>query len=242
MSPRSGTPRSSRTSSPPTAVDAAAPGSPSPRPTGVSRASTSTCGTRTSVRRSSRCAPTSPTRSRSGSTGTSGPNGRPPTPGSGSPSCPTGSPRARTRAVCRTICDRLGPATIEVFFERWMSRLPLPLTPADRQGGYWWELSMRQIEVSRTIVFDAPDTPAGSSRPSWSTTSTSGGPRRRAHLPRSPARRGRRPVVEQTYKTKVVTRDTVGRHRQRVLQELPDQAVPQGRPRATGRDRHQQAR
>jgi hypothetical protein len=54
------------------------------------------------------------------------------------------------------ICDRLGPGTITVFFERWMSRLPLPLTTADRDAGYWWELSMRQIEVSRTLVFDAP--------------------------------------------------------------------------------------
>src|SRR5213076_1983711 len=24
------------------------------------------------------------------------------------------------------------------------------------QAGYWWELSMRQIETSRTLVFDAP--------------------------------------------------------------------------------------
>ena len=28
------------------------------------------------------------------------------------------------------ICDRLGPGTIEVFFVRWMSRLPLPLSDA----------------------------------------------------------------------------------------------------------------
>ena len=54
------------------------------------------------------------------------------------------------------ICDRLGPGTINVFFERWMARLPLPLDPPDRAAGFWWELSMRQIEVSRTIVFDAP--------------------------------------------------------------------------------------
>jgi hypothetical protein len=54
------------------------------------------------------------------------------------------------------ICDRLGPGTIDVFFERWMSILPLPLTDVDRDAGYWWELSMRQIETSRTIVFDAP--------------------------------------------------------------------------------------
>jgi hypothetical protein len=26
----------------------------------------------------------------------------------------------------------------------------------DRAAGYWWELSMRQVEVSRTLVFDAP--------------------------------------------------------------------------------------
>ena len=59
-------------------------------------------------------------------------------------------------AALQAICDRLGPGTITVFFERWMSRLPLPLTPADRAGGYWWELSMRQVEVSRTLVLDAP--------------------------------------------------------------------------------------
>ncbi|MGH3525526.1 MAG: hypothetical protein ACRDU4_22525, partial [Mycobacterium sp.] len=48
------------------------------------------------------------------------------------------------------------PALSGVFFQRWMSRLPVPLTGADRDAGYWWELSMRQIEVSRTLVFDAP--------------------------------------------------------------------------------------
>ncbi|MGH3406268.1 MAG: hypothetical protein ACRDRJ_27780 [Streptosporangiaceae bacterium] len=37
-----------------------------------------------------------------------------------------------------------------------MSVLPLPLTAADRDAGYWWELSMRQVEVSRTLVFDSP--------------------------------------------------------------------------------------
>jgi hypothetical protein len=59
-------------------------------------------------------------------------------------------------AGLQDICDQLGPGTITVFFERWMSRLPLPLTAADRAAGYWWELSLRQVEVSRTIVFDAP--------------------------------------------------------------------------------------
>jgi len=56
----------------------------------------------------------------------------------------------------QVICDRLGPRDIQAFFDRWVSRLPLPLTPADRAAGYWWELSMRQAEISRTMVFDAP--------------------------------------------------------------------------------------
>jgi hypothetical protein len=54
------------------------------------------------------------------------------------------------------ICDRLGPGTIRVFRERWWARLPLPLSQADRAAGYWWDIAMRQVEVSRTIVFDAP--------------------------------------------------------------------------------------
>jgi hypothetical protein len=56
----------------------------------------------------------------------------------------------------QVICDRLQPGTIAVFFARWMARLPLPLTAADRAAGFWWELTMRQVEISRTIVFAAP--------------------------------------------------------------------------------------
>jgi len=54
------------------------------------------------------------------------------------------------------ICDRPGPGTINVFAQRWLHRLPLPLGPGDHDAGYWRELSMRQVEISRTIVFDAP--------------------------------------------------------------------------------------
>jgi hypothetical protein len=43
-----------------------------------------------------------------------------------------------------------------VFTQRWLSLLPLPFVETDRDAGYWWECSMRQIEVSRTLVFDAP--------------------------------------------------------------------------------------
>jgi hypothetical protein len=52
------------------------------------------------------------------------------------------------------VCDRFSPGTVRVWFERWMARIPLPLTTADREAGYWWDLSMRQIETSRTLVFD----------------------------------------------------------------------------------------
>ena len=57
-------------------------------------------------------------------------------------------------AALQAICDRFGPGTVQVWFERWMARIPLPLDDADRDAGYWWELSMRQVETSRTLVFD----------------------------------------------------------------------------------------
>ena len=60
------------------------------------------------------------------------------------------------RARLQALCDRLGPADVQAFFDRWIARIPTPLTAADRAAGYWWELSVRQAEISRTLVFDAP--------------------------------------------------------------------------------------
>jgi hypothetical protein len=57
-------------------------------------------------------------------------------------------------ARLQAICDTFTTGTVQVWFERWMAAIPLPLTDADRDAGFWWELSMRQIEVSRTLVFD----------------------------------------------------------------------------------------
>src|SRR5262249_41308344 len=57
-------------------------------------------------------------------------------------------------AGLQQICDCFGPGAVPVWFERWMSKIPLPLTAADRDAGFWWQLSMRQIETSRTLVFD----------------------------------------------------------------------------------------
>ena len=56
----------------------------------------------------------------------------------------------------QAICDRLQAGTIRVFFARWLARLPVPLTAADQAAGFWWDLTMRQVEISRTIVFAAP--------------------------------------------------------------------------------------
>jgi hypothetical protein len=32
----------------------------------------------------------------------------------------------------------------------------MPFGEADRAAGYWWQTSMWQIEISRTIMFDQP--------------------------------------------------------------------------------------
>jgi hypothetical protein len=59
-------------------------------------------------------------------------------------------------AALQAICDRFGPEPIRDFIDRWLDRLPLPLTAADKAAGYWWDISMRQVEFSRTIVFTQP--------------------------------------------------------------------------------------
>jgi len=56
----------------------------------------------------------------------------------------------------QAICDRFGPSDAQAFFDRWTAVIPVPFTAADRAAGYWWQLSMRQVEVSRTLVFDDP--------------------------------------------------------------------------------------
>ena len=113
-------------------------------------------------------------------------------------------------ARLQAICDRLGPGTIEVFFERWMSILPLPLTAADRAAGYWWELSMRQIEVSRTIVFDAPRRARSFFEALVADNLDIGRPDTVELIFHGPRRPGPgRPVkLDCVPKTKVVTRDT----------------------------------
>ncbi len=54
------------------------------------------------------------------------------------------------------ICDALGPEEIDRLFRKWLKRLPLPLRPEDRAAGYDWSLSIWQMEVSLTQIFDRP--------------------------------------------------------------------------------------
>jgi hypothetical protein len=56
----------------------------------------------------------------------------------------------------QAICDQLGPEQMQALFAKWIERLPMPLTAADRQAGYAHRLSVWQLEVSRTQVFDDP--------------------------------------------------------------------------------------
>ncbi len=56
---------------------------------------------------------------------------------------------ARLQETCR----QLGPEQVQAFFDKWVARLPWPLTSEDRQAGYQHRLSIWQMEVSRTQVF-----------------------------------------------------------------------------------------
>jgi hypothetical protein len=54
------------------------------------------------------------------------------------------------------ICDSLGAEDIDRVFRKWLKRLPLPLRMEDREAGYDWDLSIWQMEVSLTQIFDRP--------------------------------------------------------------------------------------
>jgi hypothetical protein len=111
----------------------------------------------------------------------------------------------------QSLCDQLGPAQIQAFFERWTDLLPLPLDHADRQAGYWWELSMRQIETSRTMVFDQPRQARGFFAALVADNLDIGRPDRvELIFAGHPRRRGRPPKTEPVYKTRIDTRDTIG--------------------------------
>ncbi len=135
----------------------------------------------------------------------------------------------------QAICDRLGPDDIQAFFDRWTARIPTPFTAADRAAGYWWELSMRQVEVSRTLVFDDPRRARGFFE---SLVTDNVGIGRPDQVAMVFARQ-----VRKTDQAAVPRPHLLARHRRPHglrLQAQPGQAIPQGRQSAAHRDRHQQ--
>jgi len=52
------------------------------------------------------------------------------------------------------VCDSFSAEDVERFFRRWLRRLPHPFTAADRVAGMHYQLSILQMEVSLTQVFD----------------------------------------------------------------------------------------
>jgi hypothetical protein len=54
------------------------------------------------------------------------------------------------------ICDSLSEREIERFWRHWEALLPSPFTAGDRCRGYGHALSIRQLEISDTRVFDQP--------------------------------------------------------------------------------------
>ncbi len=60
------------------------------------------------------------------------------------------------QAAAERVCERLAAGHLRVFIERWLARLPSPLTAADHAAGFRYDFSVRQLEVSDTAVFDRP--------------------------------------------------------------------------------------
>jgi hypothetical protein len=54
------------------------------------------------------------------------------------------------------IADSLDAEHIERFFRKWLQRLPHPFNREDRRAGFTYQLSILQMEMSTTHVFDRP--------------------------------------------------------------------------------------
>lgn len=59
-------------------------------------------------------------------------------------------------ATVQGIRDRLGPEQIDALLRKWLARLPHPFSPADREAGYRYDISILQAEFSLTQVLDKP--------------------------------------------------------------------------------------
>ncbi len=57
----------------------------------------------------------------------------------------------------KIICRQLDVQKIQALFDRWVEQLPWPISPQQRVAGYAHQLSIWQLEVSRTQVFQDPE-------------------------------------------------------------------------------------
>jgi hypothetical protein len=59
-------------------------------------------------------------------------------------------------ALAHRLAARLSAGHLRAGIERWLEWIPSPLLRSDRQHGFGYEFSVRQLEISDTAVFDAP--------------------------------------------------------------------------------------
>jgi hypothetical protein len=57
----------------------------------------------------------------------------------------------------QVICHQLDAEKIQALFDRWVEQIPWPLSAEQRAAGYAHQLSIWQLEVSRTQVFQDPE-------------------------------------------------------------------------------------
>jgi len=103
------------------------------------------------------------------------------------------------------LADSLSPADVQAFFDRWLERLPWPLTPVDRAAGYRHRLTIWQLEMSLTQVFTMPIFGRHFFEAVICNNLDLGRPDRVSLLFPTPLRRNTRPP-DLGYKTRVITR------------------------------------
>jgi hypothetical protein len=59
-------------------------------------------------------------------------------------------------AAVQRICDGVTDQKIYRFAGKWLARLPQPVTRADEDADYRWQLSVHQAEFSTTMALDRP--------------------------------------------------------------------------------------
>jgi hypothetical protein len=138
------------------ALDRAAGRSASPGSASTSTSTTAICGTPTGARRSSISAAMRRGAAGSGSTATTGRSAQLAKRGVGHVSLDNGFRQVDDPALLDELTGSLGADEIRAYFARWIAQLPQPLTDDDRVAGYGYALSMLQVEVSDTRMFDRP--------------------------------------------------------------------------------------